>query len=85
MVTVVTSISIVNGIVPVVWQFLFSLVNLVILLTSLFILIENVLEYAQIKNKVYTNTIMKIVYIVANFVSYPFLLFINKKRKIDED
>ena len=85
-VTLITSVSIVNGITPKIWEFLFNLVNLIILLSGLFILIEQVLEYAQIKNKVYSNTIMKIVYMVANFVSYPFLMFINKKSNdFDEE
>ena len=60
-------------------QILFDFVNLVILLTSLFIIIEQFLELAKIKNKVYVNTVMRIVYLVANFVSYPLLVFINKK------
>lgn len=85
-VTIIASISVVNGVTLKIWQILFDLVNLVILLSSLFILIEQVLDYAQIKNKVYSNTIMKIVYLVANFVSYPFLLFISKKiNKQDEN
>ena len=64
---------------------LFDFVNLVILLSSLFILIEQTLQYAQIKNKVYSNTVMKTVYLVANFVSYPFLMFINKKINKDSE
>lgn len=84
-VTIIASISFVNGATLRIWKILFDFVNLVILLSSLFILIDNVLEYGQIKNKVYSNTIMKIVYLVANFVSYPFLLFINKKINKSED
>ena len=79
LVTVLASVSVVNGIISNVWKFLFDLINLLILLSSALILIEQVLEYAQIKNKVYSNTIMRIVYLVANFVSYPLLMFINKK------
>lgn len=77
-VSVITSCSVVDGVFVKIWIMLFDLVNLVILLSSLFILIEQVLVYSQLKNKVYSNTIMKIVYLVANFVSYPFLLFINR-------
>lgn len=84
-VTIMASISFANGIVSVFWKFLFDLVNLVILLSSLFILGEKLLAYGKIKNKVYTNTIMKIVYLVANFISYPFLLFINKKSNNNYD
>lgn len=78
-VTVVVSFSFVNGAFVKMWVILFDFVNLVILLSSVFILIEYVLEYSGIKNKVYSNIVMKTVYLVANFVSYPFLLFINKK------
>lgn len=84
-ITVITSFSFVNGTFVKVWTMLFDFVNLVILLSSLFILIEQTLEYAQIKNKVYSNTVMKIVYLVANFVSYPFLMFINKKINKDSE
>lgn len=86
LVTILASVSTINGVVPGLWKLLFDFINLVILLTSLFILVEQVLEYGQIKNKVYSNTIMKIVYTVGNFVSYPFLLYINKKsNKRDEE
>jgi len=83
-ITMLTSISIVNSIIPSVWKFLFDLVNLVILLSSLLILIEQILEYSEVKSEVYTNTIMRIVYLVGNFISYPFLLFVNRKRSDDE-
>lgn len=84
-VSVVASVSFVDGVVVSFWAILFDFVNLIILLSGLFILIDNVLEYAQIKNKVYSNTVMKTVYLVANFVSYPFLMFINKKINKDCD
>lgn len=84
-VTIIACISTFNGVTLMIWQSLFDLVNLVILLSSLLILIEQILEYGQIKNKVYSNTIMKIVYLVANFVSYPFLLFINKRFNKDSE
>lgn len=83
--TIVASISIVHGEVSFVIKVLFDFINLIILLSSLFIFIEQILNYAEIKNKVYSATIMKIVYLVANFVSYPFLLFINKKIDNDKD
>lgn len=83
-VTVITSISIVNGVVPAVWKILFDIVNLMILLSSLFILIESVLEYAEIKSVIYSNTIMRLVYLIGNFVSYPFLAYINKKINRDK-
>lgn len=79
-ITIIASVSIVNGIVPKIWAFLFNLTNLVILLSSVFILIEQVLNYREVKSKVYENTIMKVVYAVGNFISYPFIAFINKKR-----
>lgn len=82
-ITVIASVSVIDGATLKIWQILFDLVNLVILLSGLFIFVEQILEYSQIKNKVYSSTIMKIVYLVANFVSYPFLLFISKK--IDKD
>ena len=85
LVTIIASVSIVNGVVPKIWDFLFNLVNLAVLLSSLFILVEQILDYGEIKNKDYTNTIMKIVYIVGNFVSYPFLLFINKRSSNDNN
>ncbi len=86
LVSVFASISIVNGEVLYIWKLLFDFVNLVILLTSLFILIEQVLDYGGIKNKVYSNTIMKVVYLTANFVSYPFIMFFSKKNdnKLDD-
>ena len=80
-VTLITSISVVNGHVPLILKGFFDGVNLLILLTSLFILIEQVLIYSDINSKIYSNTIMKIVYLIGNFVSYPFLAFIDKKNK----
>lgn len=82
-ITILASVSFVNGIIPGIWKFLFDLINLIILLSSLFILIEQILYYGGIENKVYTNTIMRIVYLVANFISYPFIMFINKRIKGD--
>ena len=84
-ITVVVSVSFVNGVTSKIWQFMFDLVNLCILLSGLCILIEQLLIYGEIKNKVYTNTIMKIVYSIANFVSYPFLMFINKKTNREDN
>ena len=76
---ILVSISMVNGDASSVLKTLFDFVNLVILLSGLFIFIEQVLEYGGIRSKVYSNTIMKLVYSVSNFVSYPFLNFINRK------
>lgn len=87
-ITIIVSVSIVNGLIPTLWKSLFDLVNLVILLSALFIFIEQVLEYSNIKSKTYSLTIMNIVYLVGNFLSYPFLMFINKqinKKDNDED
>ena len=86
-ITIITSVSIVNGVIPTLWKTLFDLVNLVILLSSLFILIEQILEYSDIKSKIYSTTIMNIVYLVGNFISYPFLMFINRQinKKNRED
>lgn len=80
-VTLVTSISVINGNVSLILKGVFDIVNLIILLTSLFILIEQVFVYSNINTKVYNNTIMKVVYLIGNFVSYPFLAFIDKKSK----
>lgn len=80
-VTLITSISVFNGNVPLILKGIFDIVNLMILLTSLFILIEQILIYSDINFKVYSNTIMKIVYLVGSFISYPFLVFIDKKSK----
>jgi len=80
-VTIIVSISFVNGVVPIIFKSLFDFVNLIILLSSLFILIEQILNYADVKSKVYSNAIMRIVYLVGNFISYPFLSFINKQIK----
>ena len=80
-ITIITSLSIVNDLVPIFWKMLFDLINLIVLLSSLLILIEQTLIYNGVKNKIYSNTIMKIVYIVGDFVSYPFLIFIDKKIK----
>lgn len=79
--TVIASISMINGSIAYIWKYLFDLVSLITLLSCLFILIEQVLEYAEIRSKVYKNTIMKIVYLVGNFISYPFLNYINKKSE----
>jgi hypothetical protein len=84
-ITIITSVSVVNGVIPGIWKTLFDLVNLIILLSSLFILIEQILLYSDIRSKVYSNTIMKIVYFVGNTIAYPFLAFINKRiNKNDE-
>ena len=85
LVTIVCSIFMVGGRITVVCQMIFDLVNLVMLLSALFIFVEQVFSLGQIKNKVYTNTVMKIVYLVANFVSYPFLLFIDKRLHKDRE
>lgn len=77
--TIVDSISIVNEIIPVLWKNLIELANLLILLSALFIIIEQMLEYNDIKSKIYSNTIMYVVYIVGEFISRPILMFINKK------
>lgn len=80
-ITLITSISVINGNVSLILKGIFDTVNLVILLTSLFILIEQIFVYSNINSKVYSNTIMKVVYLIGNFVSYPFLVFIDKKSK----
>ena len=59
--------------------FIINLFTTIILLSSLLILIEQMLNYADVRSKVYSNTIMKLVYLVGNFISYPFLSFINKQ------
>lgn len=78
-ITFITSISIVGENVSVVFKGIFDLINLIILLSSLFILIEQVFYYSGINARVYKNSIMKVVYLIGNFISYPFLAFIDKK------
>lgn len=78
-ITFITSISIVGGNVSFVFKGIFDFVNLIILLSSLFILIEQVFYYSGINARVYKNSIMKVVYLIGNFISYPFLAFIDKK------
>lgn len=84
-ITIVTSVSFVNGGVSPLFKTLFDFINLVILLSSLFILIEQIFSYSEIESKVYSNSIMKIVYLVGNFISYPFLVFINKQINKNND
>lgn len=80
-VTIIASISI---IVPIMFTTLSDLVNLIILLSSLFIFIEQVLEYSDIKNKMYSKMIMKLIYLMGDFVAYPFLSFINRKMNKED-
>lgn len=61
-----------------IFKFIFDLVNLIILISCLAIFIEYILSYSGNDNKIYSNTVMKIVYLVGNFISYPFINFINK-------
>lgn len=84
-VTIIYSFSITGGIAFSFTKMIFDLINLIILLTSLLILIEQFLEYNGIKSKLYSNTIMKFVYYLGNMISYPLLSLINKKfKKKDE-
>lgn len=78
-ITIIVSISMVNGITVQLWKTLFDLVNLIILLSSLSVFVEKVLDYSGIKSKVYSNIIMRAIYFVGDLVSYPFLIFINNK------
>lgn len=78
-VTIISSLSFVDGQISFVWQSLFDLVNLIILLSCLFIFVEQLLDYNGANNKFYKGTIMKIVYKVGFLVSYPFIRFINSK------
>lgn len=78
-ITIITSVSYVNGVVPIIFKTAFEFINLVILLSSLFILIEQILEYSNSESKIYSSSIMKIVYFVGNVISLPFLTFINNK------
>lgn len=85
--TIFVSISFVNGMVPLLLKTIFDLINLIILLSSLFIFVEQLLLYSDIESKVYSNTIMYVVYLLGNFVSYPFISFVNKKinKKSSQD
>jgi len=78
-ITIVISFSFVNGVVPVIFDSLFNFVNLFILLTALFVFIEQLLVYNDISSKLYTISIMSIVYKLGEIISYPFLLFFNKQ------
>lgn len=62
-----------------IFKLIFDLVNLIILISCLAIFIEYILSYSGNDNKIYNNTVMRIVYLVGNFISYPFINFINKK------
>lgn len=82
-ITIISSFSMIGGVVSSFWKMIFDLVNLVILLSSLLVTIEQFLLFNGIKSKIYSYTIMKVVYTLGNFVSYPFLMFID--RQIDKD
>ena len=62
-----------------IFKFIFDLVNLIILISCLAIFIEYILSYSGNDNKIYNNMVMRIVYLLGNFISYPFVNFINKK------
>ena len=60
-------------------------INLLILLSGLFIFIDYFLRYNSISSKVYYFSVMKIVYLMGETISYPFVYFINKKiLKVDK-
>lgn len=77
-IVIICSVLSSGGVLSFFLNLVLDFVNLTILLSSLFIFIEQILEYSEIKNKVYNNTIMRIVYLIANFVSYPFFKFVTK-------
>lgn len=84
-VTIGISFSFINNSIYMLFKMLFDLVNLFILLSALFILIEQALNYSGVKSKIYSDIIMKFVYLIGTFVSNPFLIYINKKLKKKED
>lgn len=61
------------------FKFIFDLINLIILVSCLAIFIEYILSYSDNESKIYNNTVMRLVYLIGNFVSYPFINFFNKK------
>ena len=68
-----------NTIIIVFVKIIYDLVNLLILLSGLFIFVDYFLRYNSISSKVYYFSIMKIVYLIGETFSYPFVYFINKK------
>lgn len=81
-ITIIASVSLVR-VVPSLWKLSFDLINLVILLSGLFIIVEQILICLKMQSKVYHNTIMKIVYLVGTSIAYPFIVFIEKKIKTE--
>lgn len=77
LITILFSFS--NSIILVFVKTVSDLISLMILLSGLLIFIEYFLKYNSIQSKVYNFTVMKIVYLVGETMSYPFLYFINKK------
>lgn len=83
-ITVITSLSITNVVVPFAFKYLYEIVNLFILVSCLLILIDNLFKYNMIESKVYSNMVMKLVYLIGDFISYPFLKFINNIKIINK-
>lgn len=71
--------SFISIIVPIFTESLFDVINVTVLLSSLLILIEYFMKYNSIESKAYSLAVMKFIYLIGETVSYPFLLFINKR------
>lgn len=78
LIIILASVLHINEFVWLFFKFLFDLFVLLILLTSFFVFIDYVLQYVGIKSRMY-SIIMKMVYVVANCISFPFLRFLDKK------
>lgn len=78
-VIVLSSLNVIDNFIPFMLRLVFDLINLLILLTGVFVFIEQVLIYSSINNNFYKNIVMGLVYKIGENVSYPILRFINKK------
>ena len=79
LISIISSMLNTNIVVPQIWDILFGLINLIILLSSILICIEQILNLRNIKSIIYMDYIVKIVYLVGNYISYPFLKLIDKQ------
>lgn len=79
LINVIFSILNTNIFIPNILDLLFWLSNLVILLSSLLIIIEQILCIKNIENNIYFNYLMKIVYLLGDYISNPILKIIDKR------
>ncbi len=78
-ITLITSVSYVKDNVPIIFAGIFNLMNLIILLTCILIIIEQIMIINKKENKFYINVVMKAIYFIGDYISSPFTKIINKK------